>query len=84
MNVFVQTTQIVCCVFTILVTINPLVQIVVQELVLANGFDTEPAYVQLFVMEETEPYNIHAEDKVRKMKDVFSSQRSTFIDLFIS
>ena len=64
-SVFVQTTQIVCYVFTILVTMNRLVQMVVQELALANGFEQEWEYVLYFVMEELEPCNIRVLIKVR-------------------
>ena len=67
-NVFVQATQIVCYVLPILVTINPLVLIIVQELVMVNGFDQEKLSVLYFVMEESEPCIIHADFKVRKMK----------------
>ena len=66
-NVFVQATQIVCYVFPILVTMNLLVLIVVQELALVHGFKQEGVYVLYIAMEETEPCNIHVENKVRKI-----------------
>ena len=65
-NVFVQATQIVCYVFPILVTMILLVLMVVQELVLVNGFEQEWVYVLYFAMEETEPLYIHAAIKVSK------------------
>ena len=65
-NVFVQATQIVCYVFPILVTMNLLVLIVVQELVLVNGFEQEWIFVQYFAMEETEPCDMHVEIQVSK------------------
>ena len=87
-NVFVQATQIVCYVFTILVSINPLVLVVVQELALVNGFGQEKFYVLYFVMEEPEPCNILAEIKVRKTKntvvlynDLVKTQHLDFVDL---
>ena len=65
-NVFVQATQIVCYVFTILVTMNLLVLMVVQERALVNGFELEWVHVLYFAMEEPEPCNMHVEIKVSK------------------
>ena len=65
-NVFVQATQIVCYVFTILVTMNLLVLMVVQELAMVHGFKQEGVYVLYFAMEEPEPCNMHVEIKVSK------------------
>ena len=65
-NVFVQTTHLVCYDLTILATMSPLVLIVVQELVLVNGFEQECMYVLRIAMEEPESLNIHVEIKVSR------------------
>ena len=65
-NVFVQATQIVCYGFSILVTMNLLVLMVVQERALVNGFKQKWIYVLYIAMEEPEPCNMHVEIKVSK------------------
>ena len=65
-NVFVQTTHLVFYDLTILAIMSPLVLIVVQELVLGNGFEQEILYVLYIAMEEPEPLYMHVEIKVSR------------------